>query len=69
MQLFIMVHHSLQEMQEADLLKSEDIFSKMIYLRQSLLYRTIFSTTQELQLISGYCQIKRLEQSERAKYS
>ena len=58
-----------QEMQEADLLKSEDIFSKMICLRRSLLYRMIFSTTQELQPISGYCQIKRQVQSERAKYS
>ena len=51
MQTFIMVPHFLQEMQEADLLKSEDIFLKMICLRQSLLYRMIFSITQELQPI------------------
>ena len=69
LQSFIMVHHSLQEMQEADLLKSEDISLKMICLRQSLLYRMIFSITQELQPISGYCQIKRQVQSERGKYS
>ena len=66
---FIMVPHFLQEMQEADLLKSEDIFLKMICLRQSLLYRMIFSITQELQPISGYCQIKRQVQSEKEKCS
>lgn len=51
------------------LLKSEDIFLKMICLRQSLLYRMIFSITQELQPISGYCQIKRQVQSEKEKCS
>lgn len=69
LQSFIMVPHFLQEMQEADLLKSEDIFLKMICLRQSLLYRMIFSITQELQPISGYCQIKRQVQSEKEKCS